>query len=182
MSAIRDLEHGTGASFPTESSAGSPPRRAVGLLLGVAAIALLGGCSMAGLGGGLELNVTDLQTRQLMIRVQAPSGARIVETRTSGDVELGTGSAAIERYVLQRATFGRDIATGLFLCEGECTRPLETFLVAASSDNLFAPTGELRLQFRIETDDGPEELSRIVTPAMLEELWSDPELQVNLRR
>lgn len=145
------------------------------------AVGLLGGCAMAGLGSGLELNVTDLQTRQLTIRVEVPAGARILETRTGGEVELGTGSATIERYVLQRATFGRDLATGLFLCESQCTRPLETFLVASSADQLFAPSGELRLQFRIETANGSEELSRIVTPGMLEDLWSDPELQVGLR-
>lgn len=161
--------------------ASRPPARLLGLVPTAALVGILAGCAMAGFGSSLELNITDLQTRRLTIRVQGPSGARIVEARTDGEVELGTGSATIERYVLQRATFGRDVATGFFLCEAECTRPLETFLVASSTEQLFAPAGELRLQFRIETEDGPEEFSRIVTPGMLERLWNDPQLQVGPR-
>lgn len=181
MSASR--EPGDGGDGSVRSGGGGATTLAglSGRLLVLVLVALVAGCSMAGFGSSLELNITDLQTRRLTIRVQAPEGARIVETRTSGEVELGTGSATIERYVLQRATFGRGVATGLFLCEAECTRPLETFVVANSTEQLFSPTGELRLQFRIETDSGPEELSRIVTPGMLEELWTEPELQVSLR-
>lgn len=181
MSASREGEVPGKRSVPSADRASSGRAPLLGVLLAATTMTFAGACALAGFGSSLELNITDLQTRPLLVRVEAPSGARIVESRSSGDVELGTGSATIERYVLQRATFGRGVGTGLFLCETGCERPLDTFLVASSSEQLFAPVGELRLQFRMETEGGVEEVSRIVTPAMLEDLWGDAELRINLR-
>lgn len=153
------------------------PAAVLPLLLSVA-------CSGLGLGGGLELNVTDTQTRAVHVQVTAASpDARLLEERDGEQTELGRGSVAVDRFVLQRVTFGRGLATGFFLCAVPCDSPLETFLVAVSPDGLFAPAGELRLRFRVErADGGAEELSRIVTPAMLEELWDEPLIEISARR
>ena len=155
-------------------------RRGLALLL---AVGFSAGCSMAGFGGGLQLNITDLQSRDLRIRVAGPgSDARLLELDDDVETEIGQGSAEIDRYVLQRATFGDGVATGLFLCAKPCQRPLEAYLVAYSPDQLFAADGELRLRFRIEPTNGvSEEISRIVTAEMLPELWQRPVVEVDAR-
>lgn len=142
--------------------------------------ALSAGCSIAGFGGALQLNITDLQSRDLTIRVVGSTGdARLVEINNDAESEIGRGTAEIDRYVLQRATFGRGAAVGFFLCPKPCPAPLDAFLAAYSPDQLFAPTGELQLRFRIEPSDGvTAEISHTITAEMLPSLWQEPVVEV----
>ena len=135
------------------------------------------GCAMAGFGGALQLNVTDEQIRPLTIEVEggAPD-ARLIEIGTNGEVELGSGTARIERYVIHRATFGRGPAVGFFLCPKPCSDPLSAYLVAYSPDQLFNPDGALQLRFRIVSAGGTQELTRSINPEMLPDLWQSPTL------
>lgn len=151
----------------------------------VAAIAWMAtGCEMAPFGGGgsLQLNVTDVQTRALSVRVNAADReARILEVGLTEETELGQGSATVDRYVLQRVTFGPQLAVGLFLCAKPCSRPTEDYLVAYSPDQLFSADGELRLQFRVvHSGDASEELSRIIGPQSLLDLWRQPVVAIEV--
>ncbi len=152
----------------------------------VAALALVvttAGCAMAGFGGALQLNITDEQIRPLAIEVSGGSAdARLLEIDNDVEVELGTGTARIERYVLHRATFGRDVAVGYFLCPKPCSDPLSSYLVAYSPDRLFNPAGELELRFRIVAADGSEEIMRSVTAEMLPDLWESPTITAGPRQ
>ena len=145
---------------------------------------LAAGCGMAGFGGALQLNITDLQSRDLTIRVVGPaSDTRLVEIDNDTDTEIGRGRAEIDRYVIQRATFGRGVAVGLFLCAKPCTAPLDAYLVAYSPDQLFAADGELQLRFRIEPTDGVvEEISRTISAEELPSLWQQPIVEIGSSR
>ena len=136
------------------------------------------GCGMAGFGGALTLNITDQQTRTLTIEVDGGSSdARLLEITSSGEIEIGTGSATIDRYVLQRATFGQGVAVGYFLCPKPCTDPLSSYLVAYSPDQIFNADGRLELRFRIASSDGSsQDLTRLVNGEMLPALWSEPRI------
>lgn len=125
------------------------------------------------------MNVTDLQSRALNVRVSAQADdSRLIELDSAGDIELGTGSALIERYVLQRATFGRGVAVGFFLCTKPCTDPLGSFLVAYSPDQLFAANGQLDLRFRIVSASGAAaEITRVISAEMLPGLWENPTIE-----
>jgi hypothetical protein len=106
----------------------------------------------------------------------------LVEIDSAGEVDLGTGSARIDRYVLHRATFGRDVAVGYFLCPKPCSDPLSAYLVAYSPDRLFNPDGELELRFRIVATEGTEEIARSITAEMLPDLWESPTITAGPRR
>ena len=155
-----------------------------GILPLVAVLALLvaAGCSgLTALGGSsLQLNITDVQSRDLRIRLSSPvSGASLVEVASSGETVLGQGTFTIDRYVLQQVHFGQGRAEGLFLCAKPCSRPTEAFLVAYSPEQLFVSDGELRLQFRVEPSSGiVEELTHIISPGMLPELWRQPIIEI----
>jgi hypothetical protein len=131
-------------------------------------------------GSSLQLNVTDVQARDLQIRLSAPSAdAQLLEITSTGETVLGEGSSSIDRYVLQQVRFGQGRASGLFLCAKPCSRPTETFLVAYSEDQLFISTGELRLRFRVEPTEGiAEELTHIIGPEMLPDLWTQPVIEI----
>jgi hypothetical protein len=137
---------------------------------------------MAAFGGSsLQLNVTDVQARDLEIRlIGADEGSRLIEITSSGETVLGQGTFTIERYVLQQVRFGQGRVGGIFLCAKPCSRPTETFLVAYSPDQLFISSGELRLQFRVEPPSGiAEELTHIIGPEMLSDLWAQPVIEVS---
>lgn len=155
------------------------PRR-VGALTVTCALALAHGCAMAGF-GGLHLNVTDRQTRQVIINIEAGADdARVVEVDSAGDVELGVGSTTIERYVLHRTGFGNSVATGYFLCPKPCADPLAAYVVAYSPEQVFDADGQLELRFRIVNADGSSrELIRTVEPEMLPGLWQDPRIDAS---
>ncbi|MFQ5742062.1 MAG: hypothetical protein ACE5HV_00575 [Acidobacteriota bacterium] len=131
-------------------------------------------------GGSLQLNTTDVQSRAISIHVRAgESSAQLLEIGAAQEVEVGQGTATIDRYLLQRVTFGQTLAAGLFLCKKPCTHPTADYLVAYSPDQLFAPDGELRLRFRVVHADGPsEEISRIINPEMLPQLWRQPLIEI----
>ncbi len=135
-------------------------------------------CSMAGFGGALQLNITDGQTRQLTIAIDGGSAdARVFEIEAAGEVELGTGSATIERYLLHRATFGSGVALGYFLCPKPCSDPLSSYLVAYSPDQIFNATGTLELHLRVVSASGSsQELTRTISPEMLPSLWENPRI------
>ena len=141
-------------------------------------------CAIAGFGGSLELNVTDMQSRELTIRVRGTDAeARVAEIDANGANELGTGSVEINRYVLQRATFGSSSVVGLFLCSKPCPDPLSAYLVAYSPDQLFTADGELQLQFRIISGQGmAEEITRVITAEMLPNLWRNPTIETGSGR
>lgn len=162
--------------MPLNYGTRSRPRR-VGALLVVSSLVLLQACAMAGF-GGLRLNVTDRQTRQVVITVDAGSDdARVLEVNSTGEVEIGIGPTTIERYVLHRTGFGNTVATGYFLCPKPCTDPLAGYVVAYSPEQIFAPDGQLELRFRIVSADGStRELTRTVEPEMLPDLWQDPRI------
>lgn len=136
-------------------------------------------CGMAGFGGSLQLNITDRQTRELIIDVDGgAAGAQLFELATSGDVALGTGTARIDRYLLHRATFGNGVAVAYFLCPKPCTDPLSTYLVAYSPDQLFNPDGRLELRFRVVFEGGrSEEMTRLINAEMLPALWRNPTIE-----
>jgi hypothetical protein len=136
-------------------------------------------CAMAGFGGALQLNVTDEQIRPLIIEVQggAPD-ARLIEIDSTGEVEIGSGTARIDRYVIHRTTFGRNLAVGYFLCPKPCADPLASYLVAYSPDQLFDPDGELELRFRIVSAGGTQEIARSISAEMLADLWQTPTIEV----
>ncbi len=144
------------------------------------AVLLTTACGLAGFGGSLQLNITDRQTHELTITVDGGSpNARLFEVQANGEIELGTGSATITRYVLQRTTFGRGVSTGYFLCPKPCTDPLNTYLVAYSPDQLFRPDGQLELRFRVLSEDGSsEDLARTVNAEMLPALWDSPTIEI----
>ena len=136
-------------------------------------------CAIAGFGGSLQLNVTDMQSRELMIRVRATDAeAQVAEIDANGATDLGTGSVEINRYVLQRATFGSSSVVGLFLCSKPCPDPLSSYLVAYWPDQLFTADGELQLHFRITSGQGmAEEITRVITVEMLPSLWRNPTIE-----
>ena len=150
----------------------------------VALLALFGTTACSGLapfgGSSLQLNATDVQSRDLRIRLSGPdTDARLLEITSSGETALGQGTATIDRYVLRQVSFGQGQAEGLFLCAKPCSRPTETFLVAYSPDQLFVSTGELRLEFRVELPSGiVEEHTHIIRPEMLPELWQQPVVEL----
>ena len=151
-------------------------------LLTLALMATVGAgaaCGMAGFGGALELNVTDQQTRQLRVRVDSGTDGLVVELHASGDVELGSGSVEIDRYLLQRSTFGSSRAIGYFLCAKPCTDPLSSYLVAFSPEHIFVASGQLELRFRVVSADGhSEEISRSINAEMLPDLWRTPTIEL----
>lgn len=149
-------------------------------LLLLAAMLAATACGVAGFGGSLQLNITDLQSRELSVLVRGPAAdARLVEIVNNVDHELGTGSARIDRYLLQRATFGRGVAVALFLCPKPCRQPIDSYLVAYSPDQIFTADGELQLHFRIEPTSGVvEEISRTITAEMLPALWERPVVEI----
>ena len=136
------------------------------------------GCAMAGFGGALQLNITDRQTRQLTIEIDGGGAdARIFEVGMEDEVELGTGSATIDRYLLHRAAFGSSVAVGYFLCPKPCNDPLNDYLAAYSPDQIFNADGGLELRFRILSDDGiSEDITRTINPEMLPALWQNPRI------
>lgn len=136
-------------------------------------------CAMAGFGGALQLNVTDLQTRQVTILVDAGiSDARIIELDPTGEVELGTGSVTIDRYVLHRTGFGSSGSIGYFLCPKPCADPLVGYVVAYSPEQVFTPSGQLELHFRIDsTGGGQQEIRRVIRADMLPGLWQSPRIE-----
>jgi len=148
----------------------------------VLALLVTAGCNgLSAFGGSaLQLNITDVQSRDLRIRLSGPDAdARLVELTSSGERVLGQGTVTIERYVLQRVSFGQGRVGGLFLCAKPCSRPTEAFLVAYSPDQLFVADGELRLQFRVEPSSGiTEELTHIISPGMLSDLWRQPLIEI----
>ena len=150
--------------------------------LALALAALVGAgaaCGMAGFGGSLQLNITDQQTRQLGVRVDAGVDGLVVELNASGDVELGSGSVEIDRYLLQRTSFGSSPATGYFLCAKPCTDPLSSYLVAFSPEHVFVASGQLELRFRIVSADGDtEEITRSINAEMLPDLWQRPTIEL----
>ena len=149
------------------------------LLVLATVLATATACGMAGLGGSLQLNITDRQTRELIINVDGGAAdARLVEIVTAGEVELGNGTARIDRFVLHRATFGNGVSVAYFLCAKPCADPLSTYLVAYSPDQLFDPAGELELHFRVVFEgDRSEELTRLINAEMLPSLWRNPTIE-----
>ncbi len=136
-------------------------------------------CGIAGFGGSLQLNITDSQTRELIINVDGGAAAQLIEIAVSGDVVIGTGTARIDRYILARTTFGNAGAVAYFLCPKPCTDPLNTYLVAYSPDQLFKPDGRLQLRFRVVFQDGrSEEMTRLINAEMLTSLWRNPTIEV----
>ena len=106
------------------------------------------------------------------------AGARVIEIDANGESELGTGTVEINRYVVQRATFGSSSVVGLFLCSKPCPDPVSSYLVAYSPDQLFTAPGELQLQFRIISGEGmAEEITRVITAEMLPNLWQNPTIE-----
>jgi hypothetical protein len=152
-------------------------------LLPIVAVLAVAGCNgMSAFGGSsLQLNVTDVQARDLEIRLTgADDESRLIEITSSGETVLGQGTFTIERYVLQQVRFGQGRVGGLFLCAKPCSRPTENFLVAYSPDQLFVSSGELRLQFRVEPAAGiAEEITHIIGPEMLSDLWNQPVIEVS---
>ena len=159
---------------PTRVGGNWPRLLSLMVILGTASA-----CGMAGLGGSLQLNITDRQTRELTINVDGgAAGAQLLEIAAAGDVVLGTGTARIDRYVLHRATFGSGVAVAYFLCPKPCTDPLRTYLVAYSPDQLFNPDGRLELRFRVVLEGGrSEEMTRLITAEMLPSLWQNPTIE-----
>jgi len=157
-----------------------PKPRRVGALTIVCSLTLLNACAMAGF-GGLQLNVTDQQTRQVVISIDAGSDdARVVEIDATGEVDIGVGRTTIERYVLHRTGFGSAAATGFFLCPKPCADPLAGYVVAYSPERIFSPDGQLELHFRIVNPDGSSrELTRSVEPEMLPDLWQNPRIDAS---
>lgn len=154
-------------------------RWAVAVVLGLS----LAACSMGsfgGFGGGLNLNVTGVQSRVLAIEIAAgDADARIVRLDAGQEIELGQGTVTIDRYLIQQVTFGDRLATGLFLCEAPCENPVGAFIVAYSPDRLFESDGELQLRFRVvQPDDSSQEVSQNVGPQMLPSLWREPAIQI----
>jgi hypothetical protein len=151
-------------------------------VVAVLTLLIAAGCNgLSAFGGSsLQLNITDVQSRDLQIRLSGPDAdASLVELSSSGETVLGQGTVTIERYVLQQVSFGQSRVGGLFLCAKPCSRPTEAFLVAFSADQLFAATGELRLQFRVEPSTGiAEELTHIISPGMLPDLWRQPVIEI----
>jgi hypothetical protein len=143
------------------------------------AIALTSGCAIVGFGGSLKLNITDQQTRTLAIEVSAGDAESLIfEIDARGETEIGVGSVSIDRYVLQRTSFGSSSTTGYFLCPKPCTDPLSAYLVAYSPEQLFTSSGELELKFRVVRADGTdEEVTRTIAGEMLPALWQDPKIQ-----
>jgi hypothetical protein len=141
------------------------------------------GCGMAGFGGALQLNITDRQTRQLTIEIEGGSAdARVFQVNVDGEIELGIGSATIDRYVVHRATFGSGVAVGYFLCPKPCSDPLNNYLVAYSPDQIFNADGELELRFRILSDGGTsEDITRTINAEMLPTLWQNPRIAAGSR-
>ena len=136
-------------------------------------------CAMAGFGGALQLNITDQQVRPLAVEIDAGDAeATVYEIGAQGETELGAGPVAtIDRYLLQRASFGNSATIGYFLCEKPCRDPLDAYLVAYSPEQVITSSGELELQFRIEAADGAStQLTRTITGDMLPELWRDPKI------
>jgi hypothetical protein len=152
------------------------------ILIAVSGLLVAAGCSgLSAFGGSsLQLNITDVQSRDLQIRLSGPDAdANLVELNSSGESELGQGTVTIDRYVLQQVSFGQSRVGGLFLCAKPCSRPTEAFLVAFSPDQLFVAAGELRLQFRVEPSTGiAEELTHIISPGMLPDLWRQPVIEI----
>jgi hypothetical protein len=151
-------------------------------VVAVSALLVAAGCNgLSAFGGSsLQLNITDVQSRDLRIRLSGPDAdARLLELTSSGETSLGQGMVSIERYVLQQVSFGQSRVRGLFLCAKPCSRPTEAFLVAFSQDQLFDAAGELRLQFRVEPSSGiAEELTHIISPGMLPDLWRQPLIEI----
>ena len=151
-------------------------------VVAVLALSVAAGCNgMSAFGGSsLQLNITDVQSRDLLIRVSGPSAdARLVEISSSTETVLGEGTFTVQRYVMQRVRFGQSRAEGLFLCAKPCSRPTEAFLVAYSPDQVFVAAGELRLRFRVEPSSGiAEELTHIISPEMLDDLWRQPLIEI----
>lgn len=141
------------------------------------------GCGIAGFGGALQLNITDRQTRPVTIEIDGGSAeARVFELETDGEVELGTGSVTIDRYLLHRATFGSSVAVAYFLCSAPCNDPLNDYLVAYSPDQIFIADGQLELRFRILSPDGiSEEITRTVNAETLPALWQNPRIKTGSR-
>jgi hypothetical protein len=139
------------------------------------------GCAMAGFGGSLELNITGQQTRAVVIAIDAGAAdARVYEIDATGEIELGTGRATIERYVLQRASLGSDAAIGFFLCPKPCTDPLRSYVVAYSPEQVFTANGELQLHFRIVNAEGTaQEVTRTIRADMLPALWESPRIEAS---
>jgi len=136
-------------------------------------------CGMAGFGGALQFNVTDQQTRQLTVRVNSGADGLVVELNASGDVELGSGSVEIDRYLLQRSTFGSSSAIGYFLCAKPCTDPLSQYIVAYSPEHVFVASGQLELKFRVVSAEGSsEEVTRTINAEMLPSLWQTPTIEM----
>ena len=142
------------------------------------------GCAIAGFGASLRLNVTDMQSREVTIRVRGTDAdSSVAEIDANGVNELGTGRVEINRYVLQRATFGSSSSAGLFLCSKPCPDPVSSYLVAYSPDQLFTAEGELLLQFRIISGEGmAEEITRVITAEMLPNLWRNPIIETGSGR
>ncbi len=149
------------------------------ILLVVTLSAAAWGCGLAGFGGALQLNITDRQTRQLTIEIDGGSDdARVFEVRTESEIELATGSATIERYLLHRTAFGSSTAVGYFLCRRPCNDPLNDYLVAYSPDHIFTAEGKLELRFRILSAGGTsEDITHTINPEMLPALWQNPRLK-----
>ena len=141
-------------------------------------LAATAGCGMAGFGGALQLNITDKQSRELIIVVDGGAGAQLLELDADREVDIGTGTARIERYVVQRATFGSGVAVGYFLCPKPCIDPLTSYVIAYSPDQLFNPDGQLELRFRVVSESGSsEELTRLINAEMLPSLWQNPTIE-----
>ncbi len=158
-------------------------RWGVPILLVVTLSVAASGCGMAGFGGALQLNITDRQTRQLTIEIDGGGDdGRVFEVDTDGEIELGTGKATIERYLLHRTAFGSSVAVGYFLCTRPCNDPLNDYLVAYSPDQIFTADGKLELRFRILSAGGTyEDITRTINPEMLPDLWQYPRLQAGSR-
>ena len=141
------------------------------------------GCGIAGFGGALQLNITNQQTRQLTIEIDGGSAdARVFEVGTEGEIELGTGNATIDRYLLHRTTFGSSAAVGYFLCSEPCRDPLNDYLVAYSPDQIFNADGKLELRYRILSNGGiSEDIARTINPEMLPALWQNPRIEAGSR-
>jgi hypothetical protein len=146
-------------------------------------LVVMTGCAMAGFGGALQLNITGQETRALSVLIDAgASDAHVVEIEAAEqEVDLGAGSATIERYILHRARLGSSTATGYFLCAEPCTDPLGAYLVAYSPEQVFEPDGELELRFRIVAADGTSrDLRRTIRAEMLPALWDNPRIEARI--
>lgn len=136
-------------------------------------------CAMAGFGGSLQLNITGQETRAVVIAVDGGTAeARVYEIDATGEIELGTGQATIERYVLQRTRLGADAGIGYFLCAKPCTDPLRSYLVAYSPEQIFTADGQLELRFRIvDAAGGAQDVTRTISADMLPALWQTPRIE-----